>query len=115
MRSNRTKEIIRKIAEDENLTIKQVEEITISFFRYVVEQIGKESRWTLNFKDVRIFKFALFRVTPSKRKRTEDMNQNLIKKREKLNRNQSRGPNYLPRSTDNQGVQKDLDKGPIKK
>lgn len=115
MRSSRTKAIIRKIAQDEGLTIKQVEEITNSFFRFVVKQMSSGDRWTLTFKDIRLFKFGMFKVTPTKRKHTEAMNPNLIKKREKLNRNQRRGPNHLPGGYTDQGVQGNMEPGSVKK
>ena len=62
MRSARTKAIIKKIAGDEGLTIKQIEEIVYSFFRFTSKRMKEGNKETYDFKSIRLFKFGIFRV-----------------------------------------------------
>ena len=106
MKSRRTIALIRKIAEEENLTVKQVEEIVYSFFRFTSTKM-KEGLWKdYNFPTIRLFKFGLFKVKDGRRR--------YIKNRdEKLNEYRKRSSDNLSGSVDDQGVQKDLEQGPI--
>ena len=62
MRSVKSRAIIRKIAEKENLTIKQVEEIVSSFFRFTHKEMKEGDKYTRSYKPVRLFKFGIFKV-----------------------------------------------------
>jgi len=62
MRSRRTRDLIRKIAEQENLTVKQVEDIVYSFFRFTSTRIKEGDKYTRTYKPIRLFKFGLFSV-----------------------------------------------------
>ena len=62
MKSKRTRDLIRKIAEEENLTIKQIEDIVYSFFRFTSKKIKEGDKYTRTYKPVRLFKFGLFSV-----------------------------------------------------
>ena len=62
MRSRRTRDLIRKIAEQENLTVKQVEEIVNSFFWFTSKRMKEGDKYTRTYKSIRLFKFGLFNV-----------------------------------------------------
>ena len=62
MTSARSRELIRKIAKDENLTVKQVEDIVYSFFRFTSMRIKQGDKYTRTYKPTRLFKFGLFSV-----------------------------------------------------
>ena len=62
MRSVRSRAIIKKIAEKENLTIKQVEEIVSSFFRFTHKRMKEGDKYTRSYNSVRLFKFGIFKV-----------------------------------------------------
>lgn len=107
MRSLRTRALIRKIAEDENLTIKQVEEIVFSFFHFTSNKMKEGDKYTRTYEPIRLFKFGIFKVKQGR------INQ-LKRRDEKLDRNKKRTTNNLTRSSNNQRVQKGLESGPIK-
>lgn len=109
MRSERTKALIRKIATDESLDIKQVDQIVNSFFRFTAKSMADGDRENLIFNHIRLFKFGVFRVKEAKR---QEFKENL-KKHEESVRNTKRSANGLSGSTDDQGVQKNMDKGPV--
>jgi nucleoid DNA-binding protein len=78
MRSAKSRAIIRKIAEKENLTVKQVEEIVSSFFWFTSERMKKGDKYTRSYESVRLFKFGIFKVKQGRI--------NMLKRRdEKLN------------------------------
>jgi nucleoid DNA-binding protein len=62
MRSRQTRELIRKIAEDEDLTVKQVEEIVYSFFRFTSKKMKEGDKYTRTYESIRLFKFGIFSV-----------------------------------------------------
>lgn len=105
MRSKRTKGIIRKIAEKENLTIKQVEEIVFSFFWFTSKTMKEGDRKNLEFAEIRIFKFGVFKVREGKKK--------YLSRNEKFIRNKARGAEHQSGSLDDKGVQSNLESGPF--
>ncbi len=106
MRSSRSRVIIKKIAETEGLSIKQVEEIVYSFFRFTSKQMKEGDKYTRSYKPIRLFKFGIFKVKQGR------INQ-LRRRDEKLNHNRQRVDDNQSGSDDNQGVQKDLEQGSL--
>lgn len=106
MKSRRTRDFIRKIAEDENLTIKQVEEIVYSFFKFTSNQMEKGGKYTGTYNPIRLFKFGIFSAKQGRINR-------LNRRYERFIRDQNRSSDNLSGSVDDQGVQENLDKGPI--
>ena len=106
MRSKRTRDIVRKIAEEENLTIKQVDEIVYSFFRFTSQKMSEGDRKNLEYSSIRLFKFGVFRVKEG-RKRF------LKRKDEKSLRNRTRRIANQSGSLDDKGVQSNLESGPF--
>ena len=102
MRSTRSKSIIKRIAEKENLSIKQVEDIVYSFFRFTSKRMKEGDRTTHEFKSIRLFKFGVFKVKNGRRIQLKIAN-------EKSDYNNKRTANNLTRGINDQGVQEDLD------
>lgn len=102
MRSSRSRAIIKKIAEQEGLTIKQVEEIVNSPFRFTSKRMKEGDKATYTFKDTRLFKFGTFKVKPGRKNQ-------LRRRDEKLNNYQRRSANDKSGSTDVKGVQENLE------
>jgi len=99
MRSAKTKAIIRKIAEDEGLTIKQIEEIVYSFFRFTSKRMKEGDNFTLTYKAIRLFKFGIFKVKQAKINYKKGLYHN-----EKSNRDRKRSTENISGSTDDKGV-----------
>lgn len=106
MRSRRTKQLIRKIAEQENLTIKQVEDIVFSFFRFTSKRMSEGDITTRTYESIRLFKFGVFKVKEGRRKY-------LLRKDEKSIRDQERKIGNISGSIDDKGVQENLESGPF--
>ena len=113
MRSSRTRNLIRKIAQDEDLTIKQVEEIVYSFFRFTSKSMGEGDRKNLVFDQIRLFKFGVFRVKPGRLNREKRIRKRFNEKNEKLARNRKGGSDNISGSIGNKGVQENLESGPF--
>lgn len=88
MRSKKTRDLIRKIAEDENLTIRQIEDIVNSPFRFTSKLMSKGNRKTMEFPIIRLFKFGTFRPRKGYLKAVDRMNK--LRGHEKSNRNYKR-------------------------
>ena len=93
MRTPRTKKLIRDIAVNESLDIKQVDEIVNSFFRFTKTQIEKGDKRTISFPEIRLYKFGVFKLKVGKRLAYE-----------KFIRDQQRSANDESRSSDDKGV-----------
>ena len=106
MKTQRTKAKIRQIAEAENLTIKQVEDVAFSFFRFASKKMADGDRENLIFNEIRLFKFGVFKVKESRKKYIKPRN-------EKPDRNKQRDTENISRSDGDKGVQENLDKGPF--
>lgn len=106
MRSKRTRALIRKIAEEEGLTIKQVDDIVNSFFRFTVKQMSQGDRKNLEYSSIRLFKFGVFKVK-------EGRKQYLRRKDEKPFRSTTRRSANQSGSLDDKGVQSNLESGPF--
>ena len=113
MRSRRTRLLIRRIAEKENLTIKQVEEIVFSFFRFTSKCMSEGDRKNLIFDHIRLFKFGVFKVKPGRVNREKRIRKRFNEKNEKLNSHRERSATNIPGSSDNKGVQENLESGPF--
>lgn len=106
MRTKPTRDLIRKIAKDENLTIKQVDEIVNSFFRFTAKKMGEGDRKNLEYSTIRLFKFGVFKVKEGRKKF-------LRSKDEKLNLYRERSVTDNTRSSGDKGVQGNLESGPF--
>ena len=106
MKSKRTRQLIRKIAQDESLTIKQVDEIVYSFFRFTSKRMSEGDRKNLNFDQIRLFKFGVFKVKEGRRKY-------LKRRNEKLNNYRKRNADNLSGGSGDKGVQENLESGPF--
>ncbi len=106
MRSKITRNIIRKIAEKENLTVKQVEEIVFSFFWFTSKRMSEGDKYTRTYHSIRLLKFGIFKVKDGKRKK-------LIQRDEKFNRNKKRKPDNISGGSADKGVQSNLESGPF--
>ena len=102
---------MREIAEEEHLTLKQVEEIVYSFFRFTAKSIGKGNRKNMDFKTIRLFKFGTFRPRPGYVKALDEINKK--KGYEKPARNTTRSSANITGSLDDKGVQSNLESGPF--
>jgi nucleoid DNA-binding protein len=106
VRSPKSRAIIRRIAEKEGLTIKQVEEIVYSFFHFTSKRMKESDKMTYDYKATRLFKFGTFRVKQGRINHKKRL-------REKSIRNNQRTSDNLSGSIDDQGVQKGLESGQI--
>lgn len=106
MKSIRSRAIIRKVAEKEGLTIKQVEEIVYSFFHFTSKRMKEGDKYTRTYEFIRLFKFGVFRVKQGRVNR-------LKRRDEKLIRNKEWSPDHISGSVDDKGVQENLESGPF--
>ena len=113
MRSRRTRQLIREIAQKEGLTIKQVDEIVFSFFRFTSKAMGEGDRQNLEFDQIRLLKFGVFKVKPGRRNRELRIRKRFNEKNEKLNSSRKRSATDQSRGTDDKGVQENLESGPF--
>lgn len=74
MRTKRTKDYIKEVAGKYNITYEQAEEIVESFFRFTAETMKEGNRKTMEFPDIRIIKWGVFRVKEGRRKHFERLN-----------------------------------------
>jgi hypothetical protein len=75
MRSRRTKEHLRDISKEENVTIDQTKEVVESFFRFTVEVMREGDRRTSRFSTVRLWKWGVFKVRKGRRKHFARLNE----------------------------------------
>ena len=117
MKSKRSKAKIRQIAEQEGLTVKQVEDIVNAPFRFTAKIMASGDKEKVEFSNIRIFKFGLFIVKEGRkryfRQHKEIIKENLKKKNEKLNRNKKQPSDNFPGSSYNQGVQEAMEQRPV--
>jgi nucleoid DNA-binding protein len=102
MKSKRSKARIRQIAEQENLTLRQVEEIVNSPFKFVAKMMPKGDKYSIDFPQIRIFKFGVFHLKPGRKIKYEE-----------FNRNKQRIADNLSGSSGDQGVQNDMGSGQV--
>jgi predicted transcriptional regulator len=74
MRTKRTKQYLEDIARDENLRLSETQEITESFFKFVAQVMAEGDRKTMEFANIRVFKWGLFRVKEGRKKHYERIN-----------------------------------------
>ena len=116
MKSKRSKNKIREIAQQEGLDIRQVEDIVNAPFRFTSKIMKEGDIEKVEFSNVRIFRFGIFLVKQGRKKRF--IEKGLTKKRqqqkknEKLNRNKEQRSDNFPGSSYDQGVQEAVDEGP---
>lgn len=108
MKSSFTRELIRKIAENEGLTIKQVEQIVNAPFRLTKKLMSEGNRKDLIFATIRVFKFGVFKVKEGKKIY-------IRQGYEKFNRSPARKIRGRSRSNNDKGVQENLESGPFDK
>ena len=82
MRTKRTKGFIDEIAKDNNLRSEQVLEIVESFFRFTVDIMSEGNRKTMEFDQVRLMKWGVFKVKEGRKKFLQKINE---KKNEEFN------------------------------
>ena len=107
MRSDRTKALIRRIATDEKLDVKQVGDIVNSFFRFTSKTMADGDGENLKFSHIRLFKFGVFKVKEGRRKGIEKS------RNEKSTGNKKWSTNNFSGSSNDQRVQEIVDKGQV--
>ena len=116
MKSKRSKNKIREIAQQEGLDIRQVEDIVNAPFRFTSKIMKEGDIEKVEFSNVRIFRFGIFLVKQGRKKRF--IEKGLTKKRqqqkknEKINRNKKQRSDNFPGSSYDQAVQEAVDEGP---
>jgi hypothetical protein len=74
LRTKRTKKYLEDIAKSKGLRLSETQEITESFFRFVAQVMSEGDRKTMNFSDIRLFKWGIFKVKQGRRKHFEKIN-----------------------------------------
>ena len=85
MRTKRTRGYIQEVAKNHGVSDAQVERIVESFFRFTAEVMKEGNVQTMDFSDVRIMKWGVFRVKEGRKKFFRELNEK--KKNEESNRN----------------------------
>lgn len=75
MRTKRTRTHIEKVAKEYGITYDQAEEIVESFFRFTAEAMKEGNRKTMDFADIRLLKFGVFRVKEGRKKHFKRINE----------------------------------------
>ena len=83
MRTRRTRKHIDDIANKHKLTVDQTQEIIDTFFRFTADVMKEGNKKTMEFDQVRILKWGVFKVKEGRKRFFERLN----KKNEELNRN----------------------------
>jgi len=74
MRTKRTKGYIEETANEHGVGSNQVKEITDSMFEFVAEVMSEGDRKRLDFPEIRLMKWGVFKVKEGKRKQFEKIN-----------------------------------------
>lgn len=74
MRTKRTKGYINETADEHGIRPNQVKEIADSMFDFVAEVMAQGERESLNFPEIRLMKWGVFKVKPGRRKHFERIN-----------------------------------------
>jgi nucleoid DNA-binding protein len=74
MRTKRTKEYIEATAHEHGVRPNQVKEIADSMFEFVAEIMAEGDRQGLNFAEIRLMKWGVFKVKEGRRKHFEKIN-----------------------------------------
>lgn len=74
MRTKKTKEYIEETAKELGFTPSQVKGVAESMFEHVAEVMSEGDRKRLDFPEVRLMGFGVFRVKEGRRKQFEKIN-----------------------------------------
>jgi len=74
MRTKRTKGYIVETAKEFELSASQVQEVAESMFRFTAEIMGEGNKVLLDFHEVRLMKWGIFKVREGRRKHFEKFN-----------------------------------------
>jgi nucleoid DNA-binding protein len=74
LRTKRTKAFLDEIAKEEGLRAGQVQEVTESFFRFVAQVMSEGNRTLMDFSNIRVMKWGVFKVKEGRRKYFEKIN-----------------------------------------
>jgi len=74
MRTKRTREYIDETATEHGIRSTQVKEITDSMFEFVADIMSDGDRLNLNFPEIRLMKWGVFKVREGRRKHFERIN-----------------------------------------
>ena len=74
MRTKRTKGYIEETATKHGVRPSQVKEIADSMFEFVAEVMSEGERESLNFPEIRLMKWGIFKVKEGRRKHFEKIN-----------------------------------------
>jgi len=73
MRTKRTRTYIKNVADKYNISYLQAEEIIESFFRFTAESMKQGDKENMEFSDIRLLKFGVFKVKEGRRKHFEKL------------------------------------------
>lgn len=68
MRTKRTKEYMNEVAKNHNIRASQVSDVAESMFRFVATVMSEGDTKLLQFGEIRLFKWGVFRVKEGRRK-----------------------------------------------
>ncbi len=74
MRTRRTKGYIEETATEHGVRPSQVKDVADSMFEFVVEIMAEGDRKGLNFAEIRLMKWGVFKVKEGRRKHFEKIN-----------------------------------------
>lgn len=75
MRTKRTKGYIEETAQEHGVRVSQVKDVADSMFEFVAEIMSEGDRKSLNFAEIRLMKWGVFKVKPGRRKHFEKINE----------------------------------------
>jgi nucleoid DNA-binding protein len=78
MRTKRTKQFIEDTATEHGVKPSQVKEVADSMFEFVAEVMSEGDRKSLNFAEIRLMGWGVFRVKEGRRKQFEKINNERI-------------------------------------
>lgn len=74
MRTRRTKEYIEKTANKHGVKPSQVKEVADSMFEFVADVMADGDRDSLNFPEIRLMRWGVFKVKEGRRKHFNKIN-----------------------------------------
>ena len=74
MRTKRTKQYIEDVAKEQHVTPSQVKGVADFMFEFVAESMAEGERKSLDFPEIRVMGWGLFKVKEGRRKHFEKIN-----------------------------------------
>ena len=79
MRTKRSKRFMEEVAKAHDLRTEEVEEVVESFFRFTAEVMEEGNKETMDFDQVRLIKWGLFKVKDGRKEFLQKLKTRVLK------------------------------------